>query len=227
VSLELLRELARADERYAEELASLADLGRRTAEIKVRAEALAGLLDVAPAQHERLAAAVAVAEAELAARQAAAAEAHAGLMEAQSRRDQSRLRDAQRAAVRAQDAVALASKRLGAAEVERDEQLARVEAARKEAPQIAVRAADLARELGERSRMPAGAVALAATDVRAVSDWASGARAALVVARSGAASERDGVTRQANEIASAMLGEPQQAAGVATVAARVERALAS
>jgi hypothetical protein len=49
------------------------------------------------------------------------------------------------------------------------------------------------------------------------------AGAALFVARGSVAAERDAVIRQANELASAMLGEPVAAGSVAVVRRQLER----
>ena len=60
-----------------------------------------------------------------------------------------------------------------------------------------------------------------------VMDWATTARAALVVARTAVVRERDNVIRQANELGSAVLGEPLLAASASVVAAHVEQHLTS
>ena len=55
--------------------------------------------------------------------------------------------------------------------------------------------------------------------------WVDTAQAALLVAHSQAAAERDAVIRQANELGSAVLGEPLGSASVAVLTRRVEQAL--
>ena len=57
-----------------------------------------------------------------------------------------------------------------------------------------------------------------------VIEWASGARAALFVARTAVATEREALIRQANELGSVILGEPLYAASPMVVAATVESA---
>ena len=84
----------------------------------------------------------------------------------------------------------------------------------------------MARELAGAPRVPAHAVQPPAPGLDGVRAWATGARAALVVARSGVTSEREALIRQATELASLVLGEPQVATSAAAAADRVEQSLA-
>ncbi len=54
--------------------------------------------------------------------------------------------------------------------------------------------------------------------------WATETRAALYVRRAQAAAQREAAIRQANELGSALLGEPLVAQSAALVARRVEEA---
>jgi hypothetical protein len=56
-------------------------------------------------------------------------------------------------------------------------------------------------------------------------EWASRARGALLLERSGLARERDDVVREASELLGSVLGEPLTSTAVAGVRARLERAL--
>jgi hypothetical protein len=89
--------------------------------------------------------------------------------------------------------------------------------------------------LEERSRAVSGRVAALARVSREGAEapepglegtiaWASRARAALWVVRSGLEGERERVVREANELGASVLGEPLAATSVATVRKRLERA---
>ena len=59
-----------------------------------------------------------------------------------------------------------------------------------------------------------------------MSEWGTRARAALLVARSQLAAERDAVVRQAHELAAVVLGEPLPPLGAREVVRHVEEQLA-
>ncbi len=59
-----------------------------------------------------------------------------------------------------------------------------------------------------------------------LAEWGARAHAALVVARGGLEAERERIVREANELASSVLGEPLYTARVAQVRKRLEEALA-
>ena len=58
-----------------------------------------------------------------------------------------------------------------------------------------------------------------------IAEWGTRARAALLVARSQLATERDAIVRQANELGAVVLGQTLPPLGAAAVARRVEREL--
>ncbi len=60
-----------------------------------------------------------------------------------------------------------------------------------------------------------------------VLEWAGRADGALMLAGSGLAAERDGVVREANELAAAVLGEQPVPAGVEAIVERLDRSLGS
>jgi chromosome segregation ATPase len=225
--LALLRELVRADEAHRATLAELDELARRTAAVRKRADGLAAFLAAAPEERERVEKALEQAEGEIEERRAALAAAEAELAAAEAREDEERLAAARRSVVRAKDALSIAEKRAAASRVEQAELERRVAAAEREAPEVEGLAAELAGSLRGRPRVAEDAGRSPAPGLAGVSEWASGARAALLVARAGVAAEREAMIRQANELGSAILGEPLAAESADAVARRIERALCS
>jgi hypothetical protein len=222
VRLAHLRELVRADEAHSSALAELDELARRTAALRDRAEELSQLLAAAPAERERLVAEVEEGEREVRRQAAVLAEAERELAAAEAGRDRERLAAARRFVVRAKDALAMAEKRLAGSRAEREALEARIEAAEREVPVVEADAVGLAGSFAERPRFSGRAPE---PELAGVCAWASEARAALLVARGGVAAEREAVIRQANELASAILGEPLVATSAAVIARRVEQAL--
>ena len=225
-ALELLHELADADEAHRATLAELEGLLGRTTELGARADRLSAFLASAPGERQRLAQEVSDAEAGVEERARSLAEAEAELAEAERRRDRERLLAARRFQVRAADASAMAEKHLAAARDALSAHERAVESAELEGPEVEQAAARLALELAGAPRVPADAVNRPGPGLDGVRAWATGARAALVVARSGVTSEREALIRQASELASLLLGEPQVATSAAAAADRVEQSLA-
>jgi hypothetical protein len=225
-ALELLRELADADEAHRATLAELDALLARETELRARADHLSAFLAAAPGERQRLAQEAADAEAAVEQRARSLAEAEAELAEAERRRDRERLLAARRFQVRAADASAMAEKHLAAARDALSAHERAVESAEFEAPELEQAAARLAVELAGAPRVPADAAHPPEPGLDGVRAWATGARAVLVVARGGVTSERDALIRQATELASLLLGEPQVATSAAAAADRVERSLA-
>jgi chromosome segregation ATPase len=226
-TLDLLHELAGADEAHRATQATLDELATRSADLRARAEWASGVLAAAPSERERLAREVAEAEARREERAETLAAAEAELAEAEGRRDRERLLAARRFEVRARDALAVAGKHAAAAREAQSDHERQVASAEHDATKVEAEAAELARELGAAPRVPAQAAQPPGPGLAGVLAWATGARAALVVARSGITSERETLTRQANEIASLLLGEPQAAMSAAVAAQHVERSLGS
>jgi chromosome segregation ATPase len=226
-TLDLLHELAGADEAHRATQATLDELAARAAALRARAEWASGVLAAAPSERERLAREVAEAEARFEERAAALAAAEAELAEAEGRRDRELLLAARRFEVRARDTLAVAAKHVAAAREALSDHERQVAGAEHDIPQVEAEAAELARELGAAPWVPAQATQSPGPGLAGVLAWATGVRAALVVARSGVTSERETLTRQANEIASLVLGEPQAAMSAALAAQRVERSLGS
>lgn len=220
----LLAELGDTDVARSAEFAEIDSLTSRVFALRARAGEVAHLLEVAPAERGRLEGALDEARGELGASLAALAAAEAELAAAGGTRDSERQAAAGRAVVRERDSVLLAERRAGAAEQAVRDHERKVEAAGEEASDLGAHGRELSRELSGRARVPAGLVDAAPSDLAALAAWASGVGAALLVARSAVAAERDQVIRQANELASMVLGEPIAAASVAVVLRRIEEA---
>jgi hypothetical protein len=221
----LLEELARADEMYGEALRELDGLAERTAALRQRASELSAFLAAAPAERDRLEVALKEAEGDEVDRRASLAEAEAELAEAERRNDEERLLAARRFHVRAKDALRMAEKRVRDTYGERERLESGIAAAEAEIPELEGRAATLAGSLRGRPRVAVEAGRVPGPGLAGAAEWASGARAALLVARSGVAAERDALIRQASELGSVVLGEVIVASSVAAVATRVGRAL--
>ncbi|MET1009751.1 MAG: hypothetical protein ABWY96_06870 [Gaiellaceae bacterium] len=220
--LELLRELERADEAVAAELTEVDELYAAVEELRGRALGLADQLVALP--ERQATAAEAVREAELGvaaarreAERAAAEVAHAG---------EEQLAEARRRELVARDSLHV-SERLAAAARSRAAELeGRAQAATSEIRALESRAGDLAEALARRPRVAGEAVGDPASGTAGVSEWGTRARAALLVARSQLAAERDAVVRQAHELAAVVLGEPLPPLGAREVVRQVEEQLA-
>jgi chromosome segregation ATPase len=223
--LALVRELERADEAAAAELSRLDDLYAATEAVGARALALEEFAARFPEERAARAGAVKEAERELAAAKEAAARVAEELRAAQAGGDNERIAAARRVDVRARDALSMAERRLREARARRDELEEEAAAAKREAVALEARAGELAKALRERPRVAADAGEPPAPGLAGVVDWVTRARAALLVARSQQAAERDAVIRQANELGSLVAGEPLPSASAAAVARGVERAL--
>ena len=224
LQLALLRELVAADASLAADLAELESLADETAAVRERADALAALLAGADAERGRLATEVEQAERDLAERVETLKDAESELAIAESKGDDERLAAARRFVVRARDSQRVANRRVEAARAEAHAFADRVRAAEHEVPEIETRAAVVAESLRGRPRLAEAAGHGPGPGLVGVIEWASGARAALFVARTAVATEREALIRQANELGSVILGEPLYAASPIVVAATVESA---
>jgi chromosome segregation ATPase len=221
----LLRELVAADEERAATLDEVDRLAVETATVRERADALAGLIAAAPSERARLDGEVSAAEHDVHVRAQALEEAEAELAAVEAKSDEERLAAARRLAVRARDALSVAEKRAAASRSEATELEERLARAEREVPQVEEQAAGLARELGGRPGLAKEAGREPEPGLVGVVEWSTRARAALAVARSTLAAERDAVIREANELGSVVLGEPLVASSAALDAKRVEQRL--
>ena len=206
-----LRQLARLDEELAAAAARLRRLDELAAELRGRAETIDGFFAVYPEEETRRRETVAAARAEVERRDAAKAAAEEQV--AQARGDESRVQ-AERAVARAADHLEIARASLARAEAERAELEREATALPGEVPDLEERAQVVARAVPEVPEPEAGP--------RALVDWASRAHAELFVGVRQIDAQRERVIREANELASAVLGEPTYGSTVSQALERVE-----
>lgn len=224
-ALVLLDELVAADRSHEAALREVDGLSRETEAVHERADELARLLGSAPAAAERLEHALVEAEAQVALHAEALVRAEAERAEAEARGDRERLAAARRTHVQATDALAVATKRTASLRDERRELERRVRDAEREAPEVEGRAAMIAESLQRLPQLTRLAGETPSAGLQGVSAWATGARAALLVARNGLAVQREAVVRQVNELGSAIVGEPMVATSAETIARRIRASL--
>ncbi len=224
-ALILLDELVAADRSYGAALLEVDVASRETEAVHARADELAQFLESAPAAAGRLERGLVEAEAQAAAHAEELARADAELAAAEARRDRERIAAARRGQVQASDTLAVATKRVASLHEGRREHDRRVRDAEREAPEVELRAARLAESLRRLPHLAALAGLAPAAGLESVSAWATGVRAALLVARSGLSAEREAVVRQVNELGSAIVGEPIVATSAETIARRIRASL--
>ncbi len=220
----LLRELVIADEGLSADLAALESLAAGTAAVREHADALLDLFGSAERERQRLGSELTEAEAEAAERAQTLAEAERELAVEERKGDEERLAAARRFLVRARDASSVATKRVEASRANADAFEELLSAAALEVPEVETAAAEIARSLQGRPRVAEEASTVPVAGLPGVVEWATVARAALFVARTAVAAEREALIRQANELGSVILGRSLYAASPAMVAASVSRA---
>jgi hypothetical protein len=220
--LALLRELQRADEAFAAELVEVDELYAAVEDVRGRALELAGLLEALPERRAEAAEAVREAERRVAEAAGALEQAAAALAEA----GEEQLPEARRQELAARDSLHVAERLADGARTAAAELETRAGSAEGESRALDARASELAEALARRPRLATEAVGAAEPGPARVAEWATRARAALLVARSQLASERDAVVRQTNELAAVVLGEPVPPLGAREIVRRVEARLA-
>jgi hypothetical protein len=200
-ALSELRNLERRDAELAARAAAYRARDVEVTGLRRRAEAIDSFFATFAEENDRRRAAVATALAELAGRQEELERAELNLARSH---DEDASFHAQHAVDRAHDHIAIATKNLtraeaGVAELERNE-------------------AELPDELAEVERLSGAGV----TGARALIDWASREHAELFVAAGQIDMQRELVIREANELASMLLGEANYGATVTQALARVE-----
>jgi hypothetical protein len=197
------RELEQRDAAVAARIEHVLALGVRADELRRGAETVEAELGLLPERRMQLTAAAAEAERAL---------AHARRTLADAQREQTAATEERAAEERHARLVG----RLAA--LEHDEKRLRDEA--DELGRIAAQIADeLEREPRIASTAPAGG------ELAALKEWTARTHAAVLVARSGLESERDKIVREANELASSVVGEALQATSAASLRGRLERSL--
>jgi chromosome segregation ATPase len=194
-------DLARQDAAAAAALAQVDALTDACAALAAREAATRALLDDAPEEERRRSAELAHARDELAGARREVEQANAALAaaEAARSRDETRI-----AAARRHHDHALATQQVAE---QHEARLVRrladhrhaVEAARLERELLLARARELAQETRGVPRL-SGRAPITPSGVDGLAEWASSLRAALLVARSGLAAERDALLRQLAEL---------------------------
>jgi len=199
-----LRRLAALDAELAESASALRELDGNVATIRGRAEAIEAYFAAYPDEEAHRAAELRDAQDELSRRRDELAAAQRTLAEAHE--DEARIH-AEHAVARARDHIAVA-----------EDRLARGQSAYDELEREAAALPGELDELGARARAVEGVPPLDSSLV----EWASHAHAELFVATGQVDVQRERVIREANELATMLLGEPTYGVTVAQALARVE-----
>ena len=223
--LALLRELELSDEAVAAELAELDELSTEVEALRAQALELTSFFSSLPEARAAASAEIVEADRLLGQARAAAEQAAAELTAAEGEKSRERLAEARRFELRARDSLHMAERRAAAARERAAEIEAQAKVAERTTAGLEARARELAVALVARPRLTGEAVAEPGPGATGVAEWGTPARAALLVARSQLATERDAIARQANELGALVLGEALPPLGAAEVARRVERAL--
>ena len=223
--LALLRDLERADEAVAVELAEVDELSAGVRELRAQALELASFLGSLPEERAAASQAMVAADRLLAEARTAAERAADELAGAESDGSRDRLAESRRFELRARDSLHMAERRAASARERAEEVDALAKAAERTTADLEDRAGELAAALSARPRLPGEAVAVPGPGTTGIVEWGTRARAALLVARSQLATERDAIVRQANELGAVVLGQTLPPLGAAAVARRVEREL--
>jgi hypothetical protein len=200
-----LRRLAGLDAELSARASALRELDGRVAALRARAEAIDAFFAAYPEEEPRLRRELNEAQDELVRREEELAGAERRLAEAH---DEEERIHTEHAVARALDHVAVAA--------------GRIERARSSYDELERDAAALPRELTEleaRARAVPGVPPLGGSLV----EWAAHAHAELFVAAGQIDVQRERVIREANELASMLLGDPTYGATVAQALSRVER----
>ena len=208
-----LRELERRDAELAEQGERLHALDMEVGAVRGRAEEIEAFFLGYPETDERLRTAVAAATEEAAARRDELAEAERAVADA---RDDDSRAAAGRALVRARDHVETAEARVARATEEHQAHERDAAAAAAALPELAERAGLVASEVGH---------GVPEATPRGLVDWAAAAHASLFVAAGQVDAQRDRVIREANELATMLLGEPTYGDTAAQALGRVEASL--
>jgi hypothetical protein len=223
--LALVHELERADEEIAGVLAELDELYEAVEQVRGKALELEAFFERLPAERASADSRAEETARELAEAEATAVRAGAELREAETEGGAERIAAARRFAIRARDAASTAARLAAEARAQAALLEDRAADAKRGAPVLEARARELAAALRDRPRLVAEAGAEPSPGLEGISEWGGRARAALLVARTALAGERDAMIRQANELAALVLGGPLTASGAAAVARRLEREL--
>ncbi len=223
--LAILEDLERSEEEVAAELAEIDELYATCEHVRLAALDLVDFVARLPEARE--AAAREIEESAQALRETTAAfeQAEQELAATENGDDQERLAAARRFHIRTRDAMHLAERRARAAEDRAAELEAAATAAGEHVKELNVRARELVQVLGSRPRVALETAIPRDASPAQVAEWGTQVRAALLVARSQVVAERDALVRQANELASNVVGEPVAAMSTAGAADLLRRTL--
>ena len=217
-----LRELIDREESAAADVAALDCLLDETVRTRERVERIQHTLDTEQVDRARHRATIEAARDEIEVRKAAVAAAERRLAGAEAGDDPDAVGPARTELTRARDTVASAQTSLERFDAAHEAFEGQVTAARQDEPLVQDDAERIAALLANRPRVAPAAGKVPSSGLGGVADWAVAARAALLVARSAAATERDAIIRQANELGSAALGSPLAASGPRAVLDRLQ-----
>ena len=220
--LDYARELERRDAEVAAKVERVVELGRRADALGGRAEMVEAELGRLPDRRELVATAADEAARELAAARAALADAERELAGGSSGDKDEAVR--RRFAV-AETELRAAEERHARLRARRTELDAEEGQLRSERGELRSLAAELALELERESRLAGLAQPPDGAELADLRDWASRAHTALLVARSGLETERERVVREANELATSVLGESVPTMSAAAVRERLTSTL--
>ena len=210
-ALDDLRRLAELDDELGAHERRLQELDETVRELRGRAEALEAFFAGYDEAERRTRSAAESSRAEVERRRAEVGEAKTALADA---RDDERRELARRALARAEDHLSVAEIALGRSSTDASQLERQAADWQRELPLLEARAGELSADLRDVEAPDSGAPALIA--------WASHAHASLFVAVRQLEAERERVIREANELASALVGEPTYGSTPAQALARVE-----
>jgi chromosome segregation protein len=213
-ALDELRQLDARDAELAAESERVRGLDGEVADVRGRAEEIEAFFLGYPVAEERARVAASAAAAELESRRAELADAERQLAAAG---DEEARVVAQRVLGRASDHVVDAEARLERVAEEHAALLREIASSTAELPELAARAARISAEVD--------GVEAPGDPPRELVDWASRAHAALFVAAGYVDAQRERVIREANELATMLLGDATYGVTAAQALARVEATL--
>jgi chromosome segregation ATPase len=223
--LAILEDLERAEEEVAAELAEIDELYAACERARVAALDVLDFLDTLPGAREAAEREIGEGARALEEAKAAFENAKQELAAAEKTRDQEVLAAARRFHIRTRDALHLAERRARTAEDHAAELEAAATAAEEHVKELNERARELAQALSRRQRVAVETEFPPDPSPAQVAEWGTQARAALLVARGQVVAERDALVRQANELASNVVGESVAAMSAAGAADLLRRTL--
>jgi chromosome segregation ATPase len=224
--LAILEDLERSEEEVTAELAEIDELHAACERVRLAAHDLVHFLERLPEEREEAAREIEEAGRALDDARAAFENAQQELAAAEKTGDEEVLAAARRFHLRTRDALHLAERRARGAEDGAAELEAAATAAEEQTNELNAGARELAQALGRRPRVAVETEIPPEASPAQIAEWGTQVRAAMLVARSQVAAERDALVRQATELASNVLGEPVAPISAAGAADLLRRSLA-